>query len=291
MIDLNISFPPFYLRALILCLMTSSFYFLCGMYWLIMSKSRKDWFHMLFLNTIIISFLIQPTIIKEFLEIFKCKDIDGSLYIMNSLEISCENKEYFDWRNKFYIPYLSLWIAIFPLFSLGKLIINSKKLDLPQIKLFFGFFYMGYKPELYFWEFCIMYRKIFAILVTLMPEDMLSTKCYILLLVNAQAVYFQEVKSPFIDKKLNALELKANIASLLTILLGLFFRIDISITLKITLFFFIILFNSIFLIYWMKFFFLAIVKDLSQHHLIKKFCPNLPKYILSCLRGYIIFIF
>lgn len=244
---------------------------------------------MFFLNTIIITFLLQPTIVTEFLNIFKCKQIDDSTYIISSLEISCENEEYFDWRNKFYIPYLSFWIAIFPLFSLGKLIINSKKLDLPHLKLFFGFFYLGYKPEFYFWEFCIMYRKIFAILVTLMPEDMLSTKCYILLLVNAQAVYFQKIKSPFMQRNLNSLELKANIASMLTILLGLFFRIEISNTMKTTLFFFIILSNSLFLIYWMKFFLYVIIKDLSENYFIRKLCPNLPKFILNCFKGEIFY--
>lgn len=228
---------------------------------------------------------MQPTAVKELLEIFNCKLIDDKKFILSSLDISCENSEYIAWRNQFYIPILCFWIVLFPLFCLGKLVINSKNLDLPHIKLFFGFFYLGYKPEYYFWEFVIMYRKIIMILVTIIPDNRIFSKGYIVLFVNACAAYFQKVKSPFNDRALNALELKADIASMFTIFIGMFYLMNIPDYLKAICFVVILITNIFFLLCWLKFLFYVTFKSIIDNYFIKKFCPLLPKKILTFIKG------
>lgn len=245
-----------------------------------MSKSRKDWFHMLILNIIIVSFILQPTAIRELLEIFNCKNIDGHKYILTSLNISCEDDVYFSWRNEFYLPLLFFWTVIFPFGCYLALVFNSKKLDNPRMKLFFGFFYLGYRPDYYYWEFIIIYRKIFSIMITIMPENLVMAKGYIILFVNASAACFQSRKCPFIEWELNKLELKANIAAMITIFIGLFYILNIPEIAKAICFVCIIIVNNYFILNWLKFFFMVTYQEISKSYLVKKFCPTFPNKIL-----------
>lgn len=255
-------------------------------FWLFRIRYQKKWFWMLVLNFIIVSFLIQPTFITEMSEIFRCKELDKKMYVSSSLDCSCENETYINWRNYFFIPIICFWIFLFPLLCFWKLFKNSKNLDNPQIKLFFGFFYLGYQPEYYFWEIIIMYRKIFIIFISAIPEDFIKSKGYIILFLNSFATYLQKLKSPFIDKELNNLELKANYSSTLTIFFGLFYLVGISDQEKAVCFIGILIFNTIFLLSWLKFLFYVSFKTLSENWIIKKCCPSFPKKILAVIKGF-----
>lgn len=268
-----------------MCSFITSFYGLIGIFHVFKTRKIKKWFSIFTLNAIIISYLFQPTAIKELLQIFKCKNIDGKHYILNSLNTSCEDSDYFSWRNKFYLPNLLFWIIIFPFGCLFTMIHNSKKLDDSQMKLFFGFFYLGYRPELYFWDFLVMYKKIFTIFITLLPDDMIFSKCYILLILNAEAAYLQKIKSPFKDRGLSDLEFKSNIAALLTILFGLFYIFGVSENMSVFIFFCLIFVNCHFIIAWLKFYLYASLKDISRSNIVKKNCPSMPKKLLICIKS------
>lgn len=261
-------------------------YIFATIFWLFKIRSQRNWSRKLILNCIIISFLIQPTFITEFSEILRCREIDKKLYISSSLDCSCENEAYKYWRNYFFIPILCFWIILFPLLCFWKLFKNSKNLDKPQIKLFFGFFYLGYQPEYYFWEILIMYRKIFTIFISVMPENFMQSKGYIILFLNSFAAYLQKLKSPFIDNELNNLELKANYTSTLTIFFGLFYLAGISDQEKAACFIGILIVNIIFLLSWLKFLFYVSFKTLSGNWIIKKICPSFPRKILAIIKGF-----
>lgn len=268
-----------------MCSFIASFYALIGIFHVFKAKSLKKWFSLFALDAIIISYLFQPTAIKELIQIFKCKTIDGKNYILNSLNTSCDDSEYFDWRNNFYLPNLLFWIIIFPFSCLVAMIYNSKKLDHPQMKLFFGFFYLGYRPELYFWDFLVIYKKILTIFITLLPDEMIFSKCYILLVLNAEAAYLQKVKIPFKDRGLSNIEFKSNIAALFTILFGLFYIFGVSEKVSILIFCCLIFVNSHFLIVWFKFYLFVSLKDISKNNFVKKKCPSLPTKLLFCIKG------
>ena len=228
---------------------------------------------------------MQPTIVKEMLQIFKCRTINSNEYIQSSMDVSCEDDLYSEWKNYFYLPILGFWIILFPLFCLIKLIINSKKLDNPDIKLFFGFFYLGYKPNYYYWEFVTMYRKIVTIFVTLMPESSILPKGYIILFLNTAAFYFQRRKSPFNESGLNDLELKATFVSTITILIGVFYMEEIGDIVQAILFGTLLVINIYFLINWLKLMFLAAYKSISNNFVIRKFCPHFPAKLLILIKG------
>lgn len=245
---------------------------------------------MLLLNAIIICFLLQPPAISDLLEIFNCKNIENEKYIVSSLDISCENHEYFTWRNKFYFPCLFFWIILYPSFCFLKILFKRKRLDLPEMKLFFGFFYIGFKQDYYYWEFFIMYRKILTIFVLLLPEHMNFAKGYVVLSINSLATYVQIRKLPFIELELNKLEIKANIGATLTVFCGLFFLMEVQDIYKAICFIFIIIINNLVLLNWLIFEFYLTYQAISKSYIFKRFCPNLPKKIVYILYGKILFL-
>ena len=260
-----------------------------SIFWFSQSKKRKDWWHMLILNYIIISFFLQATVIKELTIIFQCKTIDDSTYVLSSLNTSCEDNYYMRWRNMFYLPVLSFWIIIFPFLCLSKLFAARNNLENPQIKLYFGFFYFGYKPEFFYWEFMIMYRRIAMMGITLFPEEFIFLKGCLSLFLNFLAVYFQRIKSPFKDVGLNYLELKANFASSSTIFIGLFYLSDMGENWGAIFFALIVIANLYFVVNWAKFVFYVSFKEISRSPYIHKFCPKLPKKILLIIKGFFFF--
>lgn len=100
-----------------------------------------------------------------------------------------------------------------------------KKLDSEKIKFRFGFFYIGYNPSLYYWEFVIIYRKIFTICISIVNFSILS-KAVMILFVNSFCFFFHLSQRPFVDHRLNVLEFLAIFVSILTIYGGLFYLED-----------------------------------------------------------------
>lgn len=132
-----------------------------------------------------------------------------------------------------------------------------------------------------------MFRKILMILSSFIPEEKLFTKrCIVLFLISISA-YYQSEKSPFIDNALNNLELKANIASIVTILLGLFYLNDLNEETQAFCFVVIVIFNTYFLLCWVKFVFYVTFKSINEHYFVKKFCPKLPTKILIFIKGFL----
>ena len=91
------------------------------------------------------------------------------------------------------------------------------------MKFRFGFFYIGYKEKLFFWEFVIMYRKILTICISMIDDSMLFAKGALILLLNFSSLILQTSKMPFTDFQLNFLEASAIKVSLVTIFAGLFY--------------------------------------------------------------------
>ena len=275
------------MRAVLISLIPVLFFMGSSIFWLVQSRHRKDWWQMLILNYIIISFFLQATVIKELSIIFQCKMIDNSTYVVASLDNSCEDGYYLNWRNIFYIPTLGFWIIIYPLLCLQKLVASRNNLEHPQIKLYFGFFYFGYKPKYFYWEFVIMYRRILMMAITLFSEKHIFLKGCFSLFLNLMACYFQRKRSPFKDIGLNYLELKANFASVVTVFIGLFYLSDVADNWKVFCFAIIVIANLYFIINWTKFVFYVSFKEISHTPLIQKMCPKLPKKILLLIKGLI----
>lgn len=111
---------------------------------------------------------------------------------------------------------------------------------------------MGYKNELYFWEFVIMFRKMLTLSVTLMPETIKFCKGALVLFITTFSLLLHMEKKPFYDLRLNNVEYKAILVSTITIFVGLFYLEDVDENLKILFFSIILIVNLSFLVEWIK---------------------------------------
>ena len=84
--------------------------------------------------------------------------------------------------------------------------LQRKNLDDVKMRVQFGFFYLGYKPQYYFWEFAIMFRKIIIIYVTLIPDSAIKSKAVLVLFFIAVSFYFHSKSKPYTNENLNKLD-------------------------------------------------------------------------------------
>ena len=169
------------------------------------------------------------------------------------------------------------WTILFPFFCLFSLMKNKHNLDDTNVKFRFGFFYIGYKPDLFFWEFVIMYRKICTIGVSMINDSAIFSKGALVLLLNTFSLFFHAGKKPFVDRRLNFLEYLAILVSVITIFGGLFYLQDIGETFQAFIFIFIVLLNSFFTFMWTITVLLHTFKKLARNKFLKKFSSLIGK--------------
>ena len=143
------------------------------------------------------------------------------------------------------------WSFIFPIFCLLRIIIHRKNLDDPKFILKFGFFYLGYRPQYYYWEFIIMFRKILTIYVSLLPDSALSSKVVLIMLIVSVSFYLHLKSKPYAENSLNKLELNAISVSLATIFFGMFYVSKIDDVSQVIIFILIVFINVFFLANWL----------------------------------------
>jgi len=148
---------------------------------------------------------------------------------------------------------LLYWIVVFPLFCLFSLVKNRAHLDQSDMKFRFGFFYIGYKEDYYFWEFVIMYRKIFTICISMINESVIFAKGALVLLLNSISFSIQVSRMPFTDQNLNYLESLSIKVSIVTIFGGLFYiQQSFGDFIQAIIFILIIMINLYFTLAWLS---------------------------------------
>jgi len=122
-------------------------------------------------------------------------------------------------------------------------------------------------------EFVLMYRKMIFIFFSVISSLPNENKCVILLMISSFSLYATLQARPCVLRELNILEVESNIAALITIFAGSLYILDVADELKILVFFFIIIINTIFAVRW-----LLAVSDivfLSYEKTILRCCPCL----------------
>ena len=139
----------------------------------------------------------------------------------------------------------------YPVYCLTSLVLFRKQLEHAKVKFRFGFFYIGYNPTLYYWEFVIIYRKIFTICILILNFSILS-KAVMVLFINSFCFFFHLIQRPFVDHRLNVLEFLAIYVSIITIYGGLFYLEDsFGEIFQGMVFFVIVLVNILFILTWL----------------------------------------
>ena len=129
---------------------------------------------------------------------------------------------------------------------------NRNHLNEDYIKSRFGFLISGYKSNLYYWEFVIIYRKISIVFLSVFLSTVGTTvQALAAFLVLVISFYLQSTYNPFTVGKLNRLELMSILTAATTIYCGLLFLTDnMSNEMNILLFVLILISNAVFGISW-----------------------------------------
>lgn len=102
------------------------------------------------------------------------------------------------------IPALLLWGLGVPLTSMVLLFKNRRNLLNEEIKLKYGFLFLGYSQHSFYWEFIIMYRKVFMAFVSVFLASVSTTLQGLLaFFVLMISLLLQIARQPYNHKSLN----------------------------------------------------------------------------------------
>jgi hypothetical protein len=150
------------------------------------------------------------------------------------------------------LPSMIIWVLGIPAAVLFYMQKNKQNLLEIDNKLRFGFLCSGYKKKTFYWEFLIVYRKIFVICIAVFLSNVsIGIQALTVLIVLISALYAQVNIRPFTHEILNIMESRAIFSANITIYCGLFYLTkDIDETSKYFFFIVIMIVNFFFLSYW-----------------------------------------
>lgn len=223
-------------------------------------------------STVLLIFVLHTSITKLTFSIFNCIEIlPKELWLVTDLSIKCWDSQHVSNMLRLALPGLIVWVVGLPTLCLLLLIRSKRFLTDPNIRLMFSFLYKGYKPEWYFWEFVILYRKIGVVSIAVFLSTMVVTvQALSMLAIVLLSFFLQLFIKPFNAPTFNSLELKALLASFLTIYAGLYFdtnsicKFHADSALNYVLFVIILLANVYFLFEWARLVLPALLDSLKK---------------------------
>jgi len=228
-----------------------------ALFWLLMAwcRSRWDYLKCQLVNSLAVTFfIVHPSIFKVAIDSLNCKEIDPNEFWMSSyLNIRCWDSYHSRYALAAGLPSIMLWGLFTPFGALAILVKLRSKLDSLPVRIRLGFLYTGYKPEKFYWEFVILYRKVLLIIFAVFLTNVsIALQALLALLVLVVAFILQMKRSPYLTPNLNSLEQRGILVGALTIYCGLFFLTGhVNLGPHIALFITIILANAYFLFYWL----------------------------------------
>jgi hypothetical protein len=120
------------------------------------AKRSRVRFWRMFIFTL---FLIYPVVSATVCRLFVCREIEGKRFLASDLTISCDSTTY-----KTFAFYASFMLLVYPLgiplFVFVKMLRLRHKLKKPNVKAQFGFLYLGFFTQYWWFEFIDMFHKL-----------------------------------------------------------------------------------------------------------------------------------
>lgn len=227
------SIEPFYIKLLILMLLPVIASIVIIIVWSIINlvsliKYKKGVEHVLYKmlgSVITVFFLIHPQVLTYMFAAFNCMEIEeGEYWLMVDLDIECWKGDHTTYALAVALPGLIFWGLFIPAVCMTILIKQRNLLDNIRQKLSFGFLYLGFKKESFFWEFVILYRKVLLITYSVfMRNYSINAQALTVLLTLIVYLYIQNRYQPYATKDLNKLETFSILVSAATIYAGLYY--------------------------------------------------------------------
>lgn len=235
---------------------------LSALWWIvaaILLRSEQVW-RKLVATLVLIVFVLHTSLTKVLFSAFACRELlSGEYWLSANLAIRCWDEEHISNLAQMALPGIVVWVIGLPTITLMQLVMSKNTLGDSNFRLQYSFLYKGYRPNWYFWEFVILYRKILLVCVSVFLTSVsIVVQALSMLAVMLACLFVQLYVRPFLGSTFNNLELKALLASLITIYAGLYFQTDSTrkthtdSIVDIVLFGLIILANAGFLLSWLR---------------------------------------
>ncbi|CAK68126.1 unnamed protein product (macronuclear) [Paramecium tetraurelia] len=170
-------------------------------------KHLENSIQTMFINSLIqVLFYFQGDLIEGLFEILFCIKASGQYYIQASTQYICYTPEHQIYIRAYIIPVL-LTIGLFkPLFYFIKLNRNKSKLWTCQIRLPYGYLFIEYKNQYYYWEFVrFIVKSLFYILSTLLIQDFKLLFLFVILVLLCYLELLNRTQ-PYLEYKFNVLD-------------------------------------------------------------------------------------
>jgi hypothetical protein len=201
------------------------------------------------LTVVVTLFMVHMSVTKASLQLLTCSRLehlgdsattaDGALLppgasqgcsaqqavsrLAGDMELCCQDPKVSQFTTAVGIPAVILYALGIPLTAAALLVCNRNYLHHKRVRASLGFLYTGYRPETFYWETVVMFRKaiVAAIAVFLAPLGAAIQTYASIVLVFVLAV-LQVVFQPFRFATLNRLELGSLVTAFVTFECGLF---------------------------------------------------------------------
>ena len=175
---------------------------------------------------VLIIFVLHTSLTKVMFAGFTCRELlPSQFWLVSNLSIRCWDRDHVQKLLTMAVPGIIIWVIGLPTACLVKLVSSKRMLSDPLIRVQFSFLFKGYRAEWYFWEFVILYRKIVIVCTSVFLTTVsIVVQALSMLAVVLVCLFLQLYVKPFVGASFNTLELKALLASLLTIYAGLYFQ-------------------------------------------------------------------
>ncbi|CAD8123651.1 unnamed protein product [Paramecium sonneborni] len=161
----------------------------------------------IFINSLIqVLFYFQGDLIEGLFEILFCLKASEQYYIQASTQYFCYSPEHQTYIIAYIIPVLLIVGLFKPMFYFIKLYKNKKKLWTCQIRLPYGYLFIEYKNQYYYWEFVrFVVKSMFYILSTLLVQEFKLLFLFVILVLLAYLELLNKTL-PYLDYKFNVLD-------------------------------------------------------------------------------------
>jgi hypothetical protein len=224
------------------------------------------------LSVVVIFFVVYPKLVNSTFSIFNCLEVQpGESWLRRDMAIHCWDHRHTVYALGLALPSIIIWVLGTPLLVLFLLYNISISLHSPNIKMRFGFMYMGYVPQHYYWEFVTLGRKIAVLSVlSFTSSSSVQVQALTVLLVPLLALLLQLRFQPFLSAELNQLEFTSILTSAVTLICGLYYLSSgLNVWLQLFLLVLIISSNAYFITSWVKCLLIVYAIQLA------KYCPSL----------------
>lgn len=168
----------------------------------------------------------HTTICRYLFNLVRCKGLDEGSYLLADLSIRCDTDVHGAWIFAL-IAFGVAYVVGIPVLTFGA-ISRLANLNDPHSRYQLGIYYVGYSPELWFWDAEIIARKVAVTLVaSLMAEDP-SYAGYVCIWIMQVSLVVHLIANPCKNHRFEKLEMLSQVVNMVTYNVGIMYYNGVS---------------------------------------------------------------